>query len=193
MLGDNPEKSKNPLKKAMRRRNTKTVQFAAPQYFDPSDVEYSSDEEEQEDGEYLAQEEGAEAQDQNPGRDVDETATVEPLKTRSDPNEPAGEVAADPESRDAGIDQSVVAEKPRISNEIFEHSGITSCISSRQQPRLILTDDGTTGKPGRRTLRNTDSFFKDDTLETRKINLTPSLLRDDSRGSMVKSNEVKEV
>ena len=30
-------------------------------------------------------------------------------------------------------------------------------------------------------------------METRKINLTPSLLRDDSSGSTVKSNEVKEV
>lgn len=42
-------------------------------------------------------------------------------------------------------------------------------------------------------MRNTDSFFKDDNLETRKINLTPSLLRDDSSGSTIKSNEVREV
>lgn len=45
MLGDNPEKSKNPLKKAMRRRNAKTVQFAAPTYVEASDYDYSSDEE----------------------------------------------------------------------------------------------------------------------------------------------------
>ena len=42
-------------------------------------------------------------------------------------------------------------------------------------------------------MRNTDSFFKDDNLETRKINLTPSLLRDDSSGSTIKSNELREV
>lgn len=38
-------------------------------------------------------------------------------------------------------------------------------------------------QPGRSrngVVRNTDSFFKDDTLETKKISLTPNLLRDDS-------------
>ena len=38
-----------------------------------------------------------------------------------------------------------------------------------------------------------DSFFKDDGVETRKINLTPSLLRDDSSGSTIKSADVKDV
>lgn len=42
-------------------------------------------------------------------------------------------------------------------------------------------------------MRNTDSFFKDDGVETRKINLTPSLLRDDSNGSVLKSSEAKDV
>ncbi len=54
MLGDNPEKSRNPLKKAMRKRNAKTVQFTEPQYFEPSDREYSSDEEDN-DGEDAQQ------------------------------------------------------------------------------------------------------------------------------------------
>lgn len=60
--------------------------------------------------------------------------------------------------------------------------------------RLALTvlDDGTASKSRKGTVRNTDSFFKDDNTETRKINLTPSLLRDDSSGS-VKSLEAKEV
>lgn len=45
MLGDNMEKSKNPLKKAMRRRNAKTVQFAAPTYVEASDYEYDTEDE----------------------------------------------------------------------------------------------------------------------------------------------------
>jgi hypothetical protein len=49
------------------------------------------------------------------------------------------------------------------------------------------------GKSRRGTLRNTDSFFKDDSVETRKITLTPNLLRDDSSNSTTKSNESKEV
>ena len=44
MLGDTAEKSKNPLKKAMRRRNAKTVQFAPPTYVEAVEIDYSSDE-----------------------------------------------------------------------------------------------------------------------------------------------------
>lgn len=44
MLGDIPERSKNPLKKAMRRRNAKMVTFAAPQYREASEVEWSESE-----------------------------------------------------------------------------------------------------------------------------------------------------
>lgn len=44
-LGDTAEKSKNPLKKAMRRRMAKNVTFGIPTYVDASEYEYSSDEE----------------------------------------------------------------------------------------------------------------------------------------------------
>ncbi|KAF2860036.1 hypothetical protein K470DRAFT_295302 [Piedraia hortae CBS 480.64] len=47
MLSDNSEKTRNPLKKAMRRRNAKTVQFAPPTYVEASDREYSSDEDDE--------------------------------------------------------------------------------------------------------------------------------------------------
>jgi len=47
MLGDNAERSKNPLKKAKRRRNAKQVSFAAPTYVEASDYEYSSADEEE--------------------------------------------------------------------------------------------------------------------------------------------------
>ena len=49
MLGDNAEKTKNPLKKAIRRLNAKTVQFSSPTYVEASDYDYSTDEEDQED------------------------------------------------------------------------------------------------------------------------------------------------
>lgn len=45
MLGDTAENSKNPLKKAMKRRKAKTVQFTAPTFVEASDYDYSSDEE----------------------------------------------------------------------------------------------------------------------------------------------------
>ena len=39
------EKSKNPLKKAIKRRNARTVQFAAPTYVEASDYDSDTDEE----------------------------------------------------------------------------------------------------------------------------------------------------
>lgn len=59
--------------------------------------------------------------------------------------------------------------------------------------QLTIVDDGTVGKSRKGTVRNTDSFFKDDGVETRKINLTPSLLRDDSGGNGARSNEARDV
>lgn len=47
MLGDNANDSKNPLKKAMKRRKAKTVQFTAPTFVEASDYDYSSDEEDE--------------------------------------------------------------------------------------------------------------------------------------------------
>lgn len=41
-------------------------------------------------------------------------------------------------------------------------------------------------------MRNTDSFFKDDSIETKKISLTPNLLRDELSTSTL-SPEAKEV
>ena len=46
MLSDNSEKTRNPLKK-LRRRNAKTVKFAAPTYVEASDYDYETEDEEQ--------------------------------------------------------------------------------------------------------------------------------------------------
>ena len=83
MLGDNAERSKNPLKKAMRRRNAKTVQFSDPTYYEASDVDYSTDDEA--DDEEGVDEIGADADannvQQNMRDDHDEITAVEPLRS----------------------------------------------------------------------------------------------------------------
>ena len=48
MLGDTAEKSKNPLKKAMRRRNAKTVTFNPPTYYEANEPDWSDIEAENE-------------------------------------------------------------------------------------------------------------------------------------------------
>lgn len=97
MLGDAPEKSKNPLKKAIRRRNTKTVQFAAPTYVEASDYDYDTEDEEHaindafdtdpqsDDGQQHAQtveQEQARAADTSISNGTKEAASVEPERTR---------------------------------------------------------------------------------------------------------------
>ncbi len=131
MLGDQEEEKKagnplNPLKKAIRRRNVKTVQFTAPTYVEPSDVEYDSEEEEDEgSGSFSNQRpEGAEVQSrQEQASQVDDTATVAPLNTRdrvSNGRPIDGMVSAEPNNLDR--DQSDIAERPRTSDEIFERT-----------------------------------------------------------------------
>ncbi|OIW33534.1 hypothetical protein CONLIGDRAFT_652103 [Coniochaeta ligniaria NRRL 30616] len=164
MLGDQAEKTRNPLKSAMKRRKAKTVTFTAPTYVDYSDFDYSTDEEDLE-AEFLAQQQ-QQAQQSNAQQASaepaieDETARVEPLKPKPQQKEA---VAADAQTAEANGDAATASAKAiaRNSEEIFE-------TKSGDGPKK--TSDGTVR----------DSFFKDDTVETKKITLTPNLLRDDT-------------
>ena len=124
MLGDNPEKSKNPLKKAMRRRNAKTVQFTAPTYFEASDNDYSTEDEEDGEGEYFGQgqdDEAANAQAQEPDASTADNNTVEPLES-SDQSVLNPQTAIDPRV-DAPIQENG-AEKAQITDESTEQLGM---------------------------------------------------------------------
>ncbi|KAI9678686.1 MAG: hypothetical protein M1817_005743 [Caeruleum heppii] len=173
MLGDNPEKPKNPLKKAMRRRNAKTVTFGGPTYVEASEAEYSSDEEEPS-GESYNLEDGANQEQKAQQEDDDEITTVEPLKPKPQKQAPVSE-APDKAERDAN-----------------ETDGLASVDTIRTSDDSYERQDGT-HKTRNGTVRNTESFFKDDSVETRKITLTPNLLRDDSSNSTVRSNDSREV
>lgn len=74
MLGDNPERSKNPLKKARRRRNAKAVQFTTPTYYEASDIDWSDEEA---DEQQLAGANGAETGRQAHQSERDELAANE--------------------------------------------------------------------------------------------------------------------
>lgn len=174
MLGDTAEKSKNPLKKAMRRRNAKTVQFSAPTYVEASDYDYSSDEE-NDDDDTLGNGESHQREDSQDGseQDQDEILAVEPLKINGVKKE-AKPATADAEPRESSDENSITgSDKQRTSDEMFDRP---------LDPKVSRNG----------TLRNTDSFFKDDNVETRKITLTPNLLRDDSSGSTMRSFDSKE-
>jgi hypothetical protein len=167
MLGDTAEKgATNPLKKAIKRRGGKTVQFAPPTYVEASEYDYSSDED-GEDGDLFGGADPNEAQTQTSEQsesDQDDKLKVQPLKPGGAKNDPLEEDEKPRDSNDNGADMS------RSSDEALDRP---------LDPKV--TKNG--------TLRNTDSFFKDDTAETRKITLTPNLLRDDSSTSTTGSKE----
>lgn len=170
MLGDQADKPKNPLKKAIRRRNAKNVTFNQTHtYVEASDVEYSSDEEDGENAYFAYHDEKTE--EENAAAKEDATIT-EPDSEKAATREVKAGTTDDSDTSDADPSEEVT----RTSDEIFEGR-----------------PEGTS-KSRNGTVRNTDSFFKDDTVETRKITITPNLLRDDSSASTARtSNESKEI
>ncbi|KAI1310960.1 hypothetical protein F5Y03DRAFT_11456 [Xylaria venustula] len=166
MLGDQSDKARNPIMTAMKRRKAKNVSFAPPTVVNYAEIEYSDEEGEEEDGQDLQQashqeDQQQQANSQQATADVveeDESAKVEPLKPRAQK-----QVKVEPaRSEEADIKGEPSAKEPasRNSDEIF---------------------DGKTERTTRNgTVRNTDSFFRDETIETKKITLTPGLLRDDN-------------
>ncbi|KAJ4392001.1 protein phosphatase regulator [Gnomoniopsis smithogilvyi] len=170
MLGDQADKAKNSIKTAMRRRKTKNVSFAAPTYVDYSDYDYdTSDDEDEANNPFAQQQSTAQQQQQQQSQQAsagatqtngdiaseDEAAKVAPLKPRGQQKTVQ---VVDPARSDAKDETSNKAS--RTSEEIFETNGV-------EGPKKKA--DGTVR----------DSFFKDDTVETKKITLTPNLLRDD--------------
>ena len=117
MLGDNPEKSKNPLKKAMRRRNAKTVQFAAPTYYEASDGYYSTDEEGEEEP-FADGVKGNEIHHEEAAIEHDQDATVEPLRPRAQQSEQNKEDEIQPDtSPRQGNSETFDDEKTRLSED----------------------------------------------------------------------------
>ncbi|KAK4146174.1 uncharacterized protein C8A04DRAFT_35162 [Dichotomopilus funicola] len=160
MLGDQPDKAKNGIRSAMKRRKAKNVQFAAPTYVDYSDFDYSTEEEDAEISVFAQrQQQGQQTQQsQQSASDTnmdDEAARVEPLKPKS-------QAKAESKRQEANSDADLLT----------------------ADRGLLGADDAADGKaegPKKSsdgTVR--DSFFKDDTVETKKITLTPNLLRDDT-------------
>lgn len=177
MLGDNNEKSKNPLKKAMRRRNAKTVNFGAPTYIDASDVDYSTDDD-SEHGDFFNDDETLDGEEE----DVQEQAediVVEPLRPKAQKETPTEHADANVAAEKQDLQRSSSDRRPS-SEEFFEAEGKHSQLSLSQIVfgTHFYKAEPTVSRSRNGTVRNTDSFFKDDTAEPKKISLTPNLLRD---------------
>ncbi|KAK5629754.1 hypothetical protein RRF57_005469 [Xylaria bambusicola] len=165
MLGDQSDKARNPIVTVMKRRKAKTVSFAPPTVVNYPDIDYSDEEGEEDDGQDSQQVSQQEDQQQQASSqsataeviEDDESAKVEPLKPRN--------------QKQAKVD-------PGRSEEASKGEPQSKELGSRNSDEFFDGKTERTTKNG--TVRNTDSFFKDETIETKKITLTPGLLRDDN-------------
>ena len=189
MLTDQEEdkrtKPLDPLKKVMRRRNVKTVQFAPPSYVEPSDNGTTTDEEEDgHDDETLHDDASVTEREQQQQESISKTSEVRPVEPAAARDQEIAGKGIDPkpdtENRNGPVDVMSQPEKSRTSDENLDRSGKALLDNEWQRQLKLLSDDSVVSRSRKGNVRNTDSFFKDENLETRKINLTPSLLRDDS-------------
>lgn len=176
MLGDTAGDSKNPLKKAMKRRKAKTVQFTAPTFVEASDYDYSSDEEDGLMPEPLYGN-GTQHEDTRPAEEKSSSGTdiattvVEAARADS------------PDQASPGKDIKAPAEEPLSSPTLVDKTGNLDK-SPKFRCHTDLSIEAAPLKSSRKgTPRNADSFLKDDGAEPLKISLTPNLLRDNSNGS----------
>lgn len=126
MLSDAPEKSRNPLTKAIKRR--KKVQFSTGNtYVEASDVEYSTEEEDEEgDGEYLPNEEErpVEPQESEQEPHQEDNTVIEPLRPGAREIDTTTEAQAQIKQSAVNTDPNNNVEKARTSDEMFETIGI---------------------------------------------------------------------
>ncbi|RMY73550.1 hypothetical protein D0863_03793 [Hortaea werneckii] len=175
MLGDNSEKSRNPLKKAMRRRNAKTVQFAAPTYVEASDYDYSTEDEE------------AAAVDVNQSQDAAHVEDAQQqLNGESEPRESVdSRTSEDEEGRTSTPTKRASFDREQAAT----HNYTPSIDDPESSPKLVDKTEAAPLKSRKGTPRNADSFLKDDSIETKKITITPGLLREDNMSVKSASSE----
>ncbi|KPA39839.1 tip elongation aberrant protein tea4 [Fusarium langsethiae] len=183
MLGDTAEKKAQTFKSPIR-FGRKTVTFTSPTYHDYTEIDdYSSDEEDIDNlfaGSTAAAKQDQQQKDQkketrDPTISIveddssEESARVEPLKPRSTKE-------AKTTTEPSKVDTVEEEDEGRDSEEMLFDSKAEGPSRSRNG-----------------TVRNTDSFFRDETVETKKITLTPNLLRDDnpSRASQDSTKDSK--
>lgn len=195
MLSDNAEKSRNPLKKAMRRRNAKTVQFAAPTYVEASDYDYSSDEDES----HMIEPYAAASQTES---STHEEAEPEAEEGKAEPKDSHAEGRSSTSSQRASFDREQAAtaaqalaeagiigdDTAKIAPKLVDKTGEIHSLDVSKNDILTPIPEAAPLKSPKRT-RNTDSFLKDDSQETRKITLTPGLLRDESKAQSESSQK----
>lgn len=129
MLSDQEEDKRanplNPLKKAMRRRNVKTVQFAPPSYLEPEEIVTTSDEEDDGNEEEFASEEHSTSQlNQEISDGVEENNLDESSKPREEqPLSTVDDHTSNQDLRNGASETDSATARPRTSEDAADQSG----------------------------------------------------------------------
>lgn len=167
MLSDGQDKPRKQNKKGMRRRNAKAVQFAAPTYVEPSDYDYTSDEDDASPEDAMAHPVAQQADQGEPHKDEQQKPS-----TRIDTTTPAANTSTAIKSP-----EEISATSLSPSSPLRDTHGHDEPLS----PKMIDRNEAAPLKASRKgTPRNADSFLRDETAEPQKMSLTPGwLARDD--------------
>ncbi|KAJ6786432.1 hypothetical protein PWT90_10538 [Aphanocladium album] len=165
MLGDQAVKQKTSFKGIRRKR--KTVAFSEPTYVDYSDFDYSTDEEDIEElfGTQPQSAREQASQSVQEGQESSQEARVEPLRTKGS--------SSDEDTKTINGAEKAAAKDGLEKDDSGQLSKDEDDTSSVEE---IIDETTTVSRSRNGTVRNTDSFFNDE--ETKKITLTPNLLRD---------------
>lgn len=162
-LTDDPGKSKNPLKKAMRRRNAKKVDFSTPTFYEASEVEWSDEET---------------GEDQEHGLAAGHAQTQQHVQQHEDAD---GIMVDQTYANGQGATFGLDAQSENAGQTSNSQVGIVEWTQGADEDMAQKTS-----RVG--TIRNTDSFFGGD-AEPRKISLTPNLLREESGSTSARSSD----
>ncbi|KAK5079227.1 protein phosphatase regulator [Lithohypha guttulata] len=150
------------------------VNFAPPTYFEPEERVWSDEEDdEDEDGPILQTQDDTVEQTQEHSQDpqqVQEDHQGQQVQQVNDITEPQRVQPASATIHRVNADEDTDEEEP--SSPVRAETQALAPLQPGSQEGVQRSRKG--------VVRNTDSFFRDDTVETKKISLTPGLLRDDS-------------
>ena len=197
MLGDQAAKQKNAFKSIRRRR--KTVTFADPTYVDYSEIDYSSDEDEIEELFGHQQKEQVKQQKEEQQKELQEEQQLQDERQQQSQQQ-----QQDPKDQQQEVEPQKASQSLQNGTDVVEEAATVEPLKTRSKVKMAEPKEDTITEeeedeadtrtseevenkvegPSRSrngTVRNTDSFFRDESLETKKITLTPNLLRDDNQ------------
>ena len=160
------------------------VQFTTPTYYEAAETEWSDL-----DGEGDSSDPENDIQDTRKDEQVQtqEISATEAAKINGQMDDASGDGMLQQDTNETANANSILTQDTeRAGEDSFDSQGKTQANRyshpygrDHLEPNTDPFTDSTASRTRNGTIRNTDSFFKDDTAEPKKLSLTPTLLREE--------------